>query len=70
MFRIMELSSGKVEIDGIDISTIGLTDLRSKLAVIPQVQFMRVIGLMTSRWLHGWVVGLMTCLQVVRIVGG
>jgi ABC-type multidrug transport system fused ATPase/permease subunit len=32
----MELASGKIEIDGIDISKIGLADLRSKLAVIPQ----------------------------------
>ena len=32
----MELSSGTIEIDGIDISTIGLRDLRSKISIIPQ----------------------------------
>ena len=33
----MELSTGSITIDGIDISSIGLDDLRSKLSVIPQV---------------------------------
>ncbi|KAK5580209.1 hypothetical protein RB653_000222 [Dictyostelium firmibasis] len=36
LFRIVELSSGRIIIDGIDISTIGLKDLRSQLAIIPQ----------------------------------
>ncbi|MBN9565917.1 MAG: ATP-binding cassette domain-containing protein, partial [Alphaproteobacteria bacterium] len=36
LFRIVELAEGSIEIDGIDISTIGLKDLRSKIAIIPQ----------------------------------
>jgi ABC-type multidrug transport system fused ATPase/permease subunit len=36
LFRLTELSGGSIQIDGIDISTIGLNDLRSRLAIIPQ----------------------------------
>lgn len=36
LFRIVELSSGSIIIDGYDISTVGLEPLRKKLAVIPQ----------------------------------
>ncbi|WEW59727.1 ATP-binding cassette transporter yor1 [Emydomyces testavorans] len=36
LFRLTELSGGSIEIDGIDISTVGLHDLRSRLAIIPQ----------------------------------
>ncbi|KAJ5895086.1 ABC transporter integral membrane type 1 [Penicillium taxi] len=36
LFRLTELSEGSIKIDGIDISTIGLSDLRSRLAIIPQ----------------------------------
>ncbi|KAF9922563.1 hypothetical protein FBU30_007314 [Linnemannia zychae] len=35
-FRFMEMTSGKIEIDGVDISRIGLHDLRSNLTIIPQ----------------------------------
>ncbi|CAG2247906.1 ABCC1 [Mytilus edulis] len=36
LFRILEKAKGKIIIDGIDISTIGLHDLRSKITIIPQ----------------------------------
>ncbi|KAJ3251482.1 hypothetical protein HK103_002386 [Boothiomyces macroporosus] len=35
-FRIIPLSGGSITIDGIDISSIGLYDLRSRLTIIPQ----------------------------------
>jgi ABC-type multidrug transport system fused ATPase/permease subunit len=36
LFRIVELSSGSILLDGVDVSQIGLTDLRKSLAIIPQ----------------------------------
>lgn len=36
LFRLVELSGGSVTIDGVNISKIGLHDLRSRLAIIPQ----------------------------------
>ncbi|KAA8588718.1 hypothetical protein FQN60_010063 [Etheostoma spectabile] len=36
MFRLVELTGGSIIIDGTNIAQIGLDDLRSKLAIIPQ----------------------------------
>ncbi|KAM6095067.1 multidrug resistance-associated protein 1-like isoform 9-T9 [Chlamydotis macqueenii] len=36
LFRVLEGSEGKIIVDGIDISTIGLHDLRGNLNIIPQ----------------------------------
>lgn len=35
-FRFVEATEGKITIDGIDISKIGLTDLRNRVTIIPQ----------------------------------
>ncbi|GKZ19770.1 hypothetical protein AbraCBS73388_004758 [Aspergillus brasiliensis] len=40
LFRILEPCSGQILIDGLDISTIRLHDIRSRLAIIPQSPFL------------------------------
>ncbi|RMZ89115.1 hypothetical protein DV736_g3657, partial [Chaetothyriales sp. CBS 134916] len=36
LFRLTELSGGQIKIDDVNISTVGLYDLRSRMAIIPQ----------------------------------
>ncbi|KAI0091325.1 ABC protein [Irpex rosettiformis] len=36
LFRIVEIASGSITVDGVDITKIGLRDLRKKIAIIPQ----------------------------------
>ena len=36
LFRLQELNAGSIKVDGIDIATLGLTALRSSLAILPQ----------------------------------
>jgi ABC-type multidrug transport system fused ATPase/permease subunit len=36
LFRLVEISAGSITVDGLNISTIGLQELRSRLAIIPQ----------------------------------
>lgn len=36
LFRLVEISGGTITVDGVNISTVGLHDLRSRLAIIPQ----------------------------------
>ncbi|XP_036593137.1 canalicular multispecific organic anion transporter 1 isoform X2 [Trichosurus vulpecula] len=36
LFRILEAAGGQITIDGLDIASIGLHDLRNKLTIIPQ----------------------------------
>ena len=37
LFRLNEICGGKIVIDGVDISRLGLHQLRSRIAIIPQV---------------------------------
>lgn len=36
LFRLIELSSGSISIDGVDISNLALRQLRSRISIIPQ----------------------------------
>lgn len=36
LYRLVELTSGSIVIDGVDISNLGLADVRKGLAIIPQ----------------------------------
>uniref|UniRef100_A0A665UDL7 ATP-binding cassette sub-family C member 10 n=1 Tax=Echeneis naucrates TaxID=173247 RepID=A0A665UDL7_ECHNA len=40
LFRMVELNQGQILLDGLDISTVGLGQLRSRLAIIPQDPFL------------------------------
>jgi ABC-type multidrug transport system fused ATPase/permease subunit len=35
-FRFVEATEGAIRVDGVDISKIGLTDLRSRLTIVPR----------------------------------
>ncbi|KAK2918532.1 ATP-binding cassette sub-family C member 10 [Channa argus] len=40
LFRMVEVNQGQILLDGLDISTVGLAQLRSSLAIIPQDPFL------------------------------
>ena len=42
-FRIVEPAEGRILIDGVDTSKIGLTDLRSRLTIIPRMLKTQVV---------------------------
>jgi ABC-type multidrug transport system fused ATPase/permease subunit len=37
LFRLLEAEHGRIEIDGVDVSRMGLHALRTKISVIPQI---------------------------------
>lgn len=48
LFRIIEAASGHISIDNVNISKIGLHDLRERLTIIPQVKPLLSICLYSS----------------------
>uniref|UniRef100_A0A7N6ABQ1 ATP-binding cassette, sub-family C (CFTR/MRP), member 10 n=1 Tax=Anabas testudineus TaxID=64144 RepID=A0A7N6ABQ1_ANATE len=40
LFRMVEINQGQILLDGLDISSVGLAQLRSRLAIIPQDPFL------------------------------
>ena len=43
LFRIVEPAGGEIVIDNVDVSTLGLHDLRSRITIIPQVGELGVV---------------------------
>ena len=40
LFRLVELESGTIRVDGVDLSELGLSDVRGRLGIIPQDPFL------------------------------
>jgi len=44
-FRFVEATKGRILVDGVDIAKVGLTDLRSRLTIIPRTCcYMGIVG--------------------------
>lgn len=66
LFRLTELDSGSILIDGLDIGKMGLTQLRSSLSIIPQVTRLPVL-LQQALGSAAQQMALSACLCVTRI---
>ena len=44
LFRLIEATEGSITIDGIDIGSLGLHDLRNRVTILPQVFHLHVYG--------------------------
>ena len=60
LFRIVEPAGGEIVIDDVDVSTLGLHDLRSRITIIPQVgelgsgRVISVLGMVLSGFSKSW----------------
>lgn len=54
LFRVLEPSLGTIYIDGLDITRMGLADLRSRLSVVPQARPFRTTPAPCFTAQHAW----------------
>ena len=53
LFRIIESAGGAIHIDGVNISELGLHDIRSRITIIPQVNTFLCITVLEALFISG-----------------